>query len=256
LRSFLERCPIAALSTPLDRLLALYSTDEQADGIIITDQNRYRGFLNARSIIRAMHEKTLARARDENPLTKLPGNDLINEHVVALLDRGMPAVIAYLDFDNFKPFNDTYGFRQGDRAILLFAELLRKVATAENCFIGHIGGDDFFLSLTDSDLAEAEDMIDEVIEKFRSDAESFYDAETRQNGFMTGTDRDGIERRFPLLSVSAVLLVIDDRCTGSTPDDVSRVLAKHKKTAKSSKDRRVVARLEDYKTPISDLALD
>jgi len=256
LRSFLERCPIAALSTPLDRLLALYSSDEQADGIIITDQNRYRGFLNARSIIRAMHEKTLARARDENPLTKLPGNDLINEHVVSLLDRGMPAVIAYLDFDNFKPFNDTYGFRQGDRAILLFAELMRKVATTENCFIGHIGGDDFFLSLTDSPLSEAENMIDKVIEKFRSDAESFYDAETRQNGYMTGTDRDGIERRFPLLSVSAVLLVIDDSCAGSTPDDVSRVLAKHKKTAKSSKNRRVVARLEDYKTPISDLALD
>jgi len=257
LRSFLERCPIAALSTPLDRLLALYSSDEQADGIIITDQNRYRGFLNARSIIRAMHEKTLARARDENPLTKLPGNDLINEHVVSLLDRGEPSVIAYLDFDNFKPFNDTYGFRQGDRAILLFAELLRKVvASAENRFIGHIGGDDFFVSLTDSPLAEAEGLIDEVIEKFRSDAESFYDAETRQTGFMIGTDRDGVERRFPLLSVSAVLLVIDESCAGCSPDDVSRVLAKHKKTAKSSKSRRAVARLEDYKTPISDLALD
>jgi diguanylate cyclase (GGDEF)-like protein len=256
LRSFLERCPIAALSTPLDRLLAIYSSDEQADGIIITEQNRYRGFLNARSIIRALHEKTLARARDENPLTKLPGNDLINDHVATLLDRGEPAVIAYLDFDNFKPFNDTYGFRQGDRAILLFAELLRKVAKPTHCFIGHIGGDDFFVSLTDSRLADAEEMIDQVIDKFRSDAESFYDAETRQNGYMVGTDRDGLERRFPLLSVSAVLLVIDQDCAGSTTDDVSRALAKHKKLAKTSKNRRVVTRLEDYKTPISDLALD
>ena len=256
LRSFLERCPIAALSTPLDRLLALYSSDENADGIIITEQNRYRGFLNARSIIRAMHEKTLARARDENPLTKLPGNDLINDHVAELLDQGEPAVIAYLDFDNFKPFNDTYGFRQGDRAILLFAELLRKVSKPSHCFIGHIGGDDFFVSLVDSRLPEAEAMIDEVIEKFRSDAESFYDAETRQNGYMIGTDRDGAERRFPLLSVSAVLLAIDEDCTGYSPDDVSRALARHKKQAKSSKSRRVVGRLEGCKAPISDLALD
>jgi diguanylate cyclase (GGDEF)-like protein len=255
LRSFLERCPIAALSTPLDRLLGLYSSDENADGIIITDQNRYRGFLSARSIIRALHEKTLARARDENPLTKLPGNNLINDHVANLLASGDQAVIAYLDFDNFKPFNDTYGFRQGDRAILLFAELLRKIAKP-NCFVGHIGGDDFFVGLSDCRLSDAEALVSAVLEKFRSDAESFYDAETRQNGYMLATDRDGVERRFPLLSVSAVLLVIDGIGSGCTPDDVSRALAKHKKQAKSSKTRCVVARLEDNKSPLSDLALD
>ncbi len=256
LRSFLERSPVASLSTPLDKLMGLYSSDENADGIIITDQNRYRGFLSARSIIRAMHEKTLARARDENPLTKLPGNDLINDHVAFLLDRAEPAVIAYLDFDNFKPFNDTYGFRQGDRAILLFAEILRKVMKPHHCFIGHIGGDDFFASLIDSRLPAAEVMIQEVIQKFCSDAESFYDAETRRNGFMVANDRDGIERKFPLLSVSAVLLPIDETSAGCTSDDVSRALAKHKKLAKNSKTRCVVARLETSKSHISDLALE
>jgi len=256
LRSFLERCPIASLSTPLDRLLGIYSSDENADGIIITDQNRYRGFLSARSIIRALHEKTLARAQDENPLTKLPGNNLINDHVAMLLDSGEPSVIAYLDFDNFKPFNDIYGFRQGDRAILLFAELLRKAPKPAPCFIGHIGGDDFFVGLSECRLPEAEAMIAEVLDKFRSDAESFYDAETRQAGYMTANDRDGVERRFPLLSVSAVLLVIDQGRAGCTADDVSRALARHKKLAKSSKTRRVVARLEDSKSALSDLALD
>jgi diguanylate cyclase (GGDEF)-like protein len=256
LRSFLERTPIAALSTPLDRLLGLYSSDENADGIIITEQNRYRGFLSARSIIRALHEKTLAKAQDENPLTKLPGNTLINDYVANLLTTGESAVIAYLDFDNFKPFNDTYGFRQGDRAILLFAELLRKIAKPAHCFVGHIGGDDFFVGFSDCKLAEAETMIAELLEKFRSDAESFYDAATRQHGYMLATDRDGVERRFPLLSVSAVLLPIDDSSTGSTPDDVATALAKYKKQAKSSKTRRIVARLEDNKSALSDLALD
>ena len=255
LRSFLERSPVAALSTPLDRLLGIYSSDEHADGIIITESNRYRGFLSARSIIRAMHEKTLARARDENPLTKLPGNTLITEYVSELLQSGSEAIIVYLDFDNFKPFNDAYGFRQGDRAILLFAELLHRIAPPSNCFIGHIGGDDFFVGLTQTKLADAETMIAGVLEKFRSDAESFYDAETRQQGFMIATDRDGVERQFPLLTVSAVLLMLDADCSNCTPDDVSQSLAKYKKIAKSAKSRRVVARLQGNKSTISDLAL-
>jgi diguanylate cyclase (GGDEF)-like protein len=255
LRSFLERSPVAALSTPLDRLLGIYSSDEHADGIIITENNRYRGFLSARSIIRAMHEKTLARARDENPLTKLPGNALINEYVAELLRSGNPAIIVYLDFDHFKPFNDAYGFRQGDRAILLFAELLQRIAPPNHCFTGHIGGDDFFVGLTQTPFSEAESMIAGVIEKFRSDAESFYDAETRQRGFMIATDRDGEERRFPLLTVSAVLLQLDADCIHCTPDDVSQSLAKYKKIAKSAKSRRVVARLQENKSTISDLAL-
>jgi diguanylate cyclase (GGDEF)-like protein len=255
LRSFIERSPIAALSTPLDRLLGLYSTNEHADGIIITDHNRYLGFLSARSIIRAMHEKTLARARDENPLTKLPGNALINEFVADLLRNRRPAIIVYLYFDHFKPFNDLFGFRQGDRAILLFADLLRALAPPTHCFIGHIGGDDFFVGLIETALADAEALIAAIIGKFALDAESFYDAETRQLGFMTAPDRDGILRQFPLLSVSAVLLVIDEHAVDCTPDDVSRALANSKKLAKSAVSRRAVARLHDRSSAFSDLAL-
>jgi diguanylate cyclase (GGDEF)-like protein len=255
LRSFLERSPVAALTTPLDRLIGLYSTAERADGIIITENSRYRGFLSARSIIRAMHEKTLARARDENPLTKLPGNVLINEYVAELLQNRRPAIIVYLDFDHFKPFNDVYGFRQGDRAILLFAELLGRIAPPGHSFIGHIGGDDFFLGLTQMRIQEAEAMTAGLIEKFSSDAESFYDAETRQRGTMLAVDRDGVERSFPLLTVSAVLLMLDEDCAGCTPDDVSQCLAQYKKIAKSAKSRRVVARLQGSNSEVSDLAL-
>lgn len=255
LRSFLERTPVAALSTPLDRLLGLYSIDETAEGIIITEQNRYIGFLSARSIIRAMHEKTLARARDENPLTKLPGNDLIVSYVDKLLRSRDSAIIAYLDFDNFKPFNDNYGFRQGDRAILLFAELLRKMTQTTNAFIGHIGGDDFFVGLAGYTPRQAEILIAGLIEKFASDAESFYDSETRQAGYMLAVDRDGLERRFPLLSVSAVLLVIEAGDRGHSIDDISKTLAKYKKLAKSAPNRCFLADLASDKSRDSNLAL-
>jgi len=255
LRSFLERSPVAPLTTPLDRLLGLYSTAENAEGIIITENSRFRGFLSARSIIRAMHEKTLARARDENPLTKLPGNVLINEYVAEALHCKRSVIIVYLDFDYFKPFNDTYGFRQGDRAILLFAELLRKLVPPEHSFIGHIGGDDFFLGLTQMRIQDAESLVAGLITKFSSDAESFYDAETRQRGTMRAIDRDGFEREFPLLTISAVLLVLDEDCEGCSPDDVSQALAQYKKIAKSAKSRRVVAKLQGNKAELSDLAL-
>jgi len=223
--------------------------------VLVTDQNLYRGFLSARSIIRAMHEKTLARARDENPLTRLAGNAMINDYVAELLDGGKEAIIVYFDFDHFKPFNDQYGFRQGDRAILLFAELLRKTVPPASSFLGHIGGDDFFLGLTDCSLSDAESLVGGLVEKFSSDAESLYDPETRLKGYMLALDRDGAERRFPMLSVSAVLLVLDGRCGGLTTDDVSRSLAKFKKIAKAEKNHRAVACLADNKSAFSDLAL-
>ncbi|MGE5504871.1 MAG: EAL domain-containing protein, partial [Actinomycetota bacterium] len=190
LRDFLVHCPIAEISTSLDQMLAIFSTNEEAEGIILTDQMQYVGFLSARSIIRAIHEKTLANAREANPLTKLPGNEVINEYVAKTLSDGRGGVIAYIDFDNFKPFNDTYGFRQGDRAILLFAELMRRAATPD-WFLGHIGGDDFFVGLSGADVSVARQAIGDLIFKFASDAESFYDAEARDNRCIVAQDREG-----------------------------------------------------------------
>ncbi len=254
LRDYLVRCPIAEISTSLDQLLAIFSNNEEAEGVLITDQTRYLGFLNARSIIRAMHEKTLARARDENPLTKLPGNDMITEFVAHSLHGGGPAVLVYLDFDNFKPFNDTYGFRQGDRAILLFADLMRKAANPETWFLGHIGGDDFFVGMRASDVAQAVREIGEMIRQFASDAESFYDAEARERGAIVAADREGNMKTFPLLSVSAVLVEVDRTSPGATVDDVSALIAGHKKAAKASPSRMVCTSLSVGLTQVPDAA--
>ncbi len=243
LRSFLVRCPIADITTPLDQLLAIYSTEDDADGILIAEQMTYRGFLSARSLIRAMHEKTLARARDENPLTKLPGNAVITEYVTELLACAKAAVLAYIDFDNFKPFNDTYGFRQGDRAILLFAELMRKKARPATWFLGHIGGDDFFIGLSETGMDEAQGLIGDLIGKFTSDAESFYDAETRARGHIVAQDREGHQKSFPLLSASAVLVELGTDCDWCSVDDVSAVIASKKKQAKTAPDKMAVAYL-------------
>jgi len=240
LRKFIDRCPMANVGTPLDQLLAIYSSDENAEGILITEQMMFRGFLSTRSLIRAAHEKNLARARDENPLTRLPGNSVIQEYVNKLLEIKQPGVLAYIDFDYFKPFNDTYGFRQGDRAILLFAELMRKMANPDTWFLGHIGGDDFFVGLSETSIGAAEANIGLLIAKFASDAESFYDAAARQRGFIITFDREGQRKPFPLLPASAVLLEIRAEDGFATVDEVSALIAHYKKAAKSAPSRLVV----------------
>lgn len=243
LRDFLTRCPVADIATPLNQIMAIYSADDRGDGIIVTEHLRYFGFLSARSIVRAMHERTVAAARDENPLTKLPGNAVINDYVSSSLADGRNAVFAYIDFDNFKPFNDTYGFRLGDRAILLFAELMRKSAKPDTWFLGHIGGDDFFVGLQDLDMDTAADVVRHLIARFAADAESFYDAETRTRGHIIAKNREGIEQRFPLLSASAVLLAVAPGNGSSTADDVSAAIATKKKAAKSAPDKIAIADL-------------
>ena len=242
-RDFITRCPIADASTPLDQLLATYSNSEDAPGIIITNDGAYGGFLSTPSIIRALHERTLARAQDENPLTRLPGNALIGEYLNTCLSSTGSFTLAYLDFDNFKPFNDIYGFRQGDRAILLFAQLLRDCETRHGWFIGHIGGDDFFAGIPDTLQAQAQGQVIALIREFSENACSFYDAETRLQGFITGHDRDGNLREFPLLSASAVLVNIPEGRKGFSVDDISATIAHYKKQSKASPNRIAVASL-------------
>lgn len=245
LKDFIVRCPIADVQTPVENIMSIYSGDEEAEGIILVDQMRYVGFLSARSIIRVINEKSLAQARDQNPLTKLPGNSLINQFIAdSLAETDKAFAYAYVDFDNFKPFNDKYGFRQGDRAILLFSEMMRK-QLATDCFLAHIGGDDFFIGFTAGAAAGAAEETGRLLDAFRSDAESFYDAEARAAGYISAADRDGTLKCFPLLSASAVVVEAAVPRRVFSADDVSALIAKLKKQAKSAPTKLVVTRLAD-----------
>lgn len=238
LKDFVTRCPMADINTRAEHILQAYSAVERSEGIIIVDNMKYVGFLSAHSLLRVINEKNLAAARDQNPLTKLPGNNLIHEYVSDVLAAtDQDAVLAYFDFDNFKPFNDKYGFRLGDRAILLFAELLSKALPRETCFPAHVGGDDFFGGFRGLDYDDALRITREVAATFRRDVESFYDDETRACGHIVGQDRVGNVVRFPLMSVSAAVVHLPAGRPVHTVDEVSQLIAELKKEAKKSPDK-------------------
>lgn len=239
LRDLVVRCPALDIHTSLERVVGAFSEEAAADGIIVTEGGGYAGFLGSHALIRLVHERSLALATDQNPLTRLPGNTRILQHLETVLaDRNQPHTLVYLDFDHFKPFNDSYGFRQGDRAIILFAEMLKAWIVEEpDSFAGHIGGDDFVLMVSGRTHAALWPRLRELVEGFRQAAENFYDPDARAVGMFQGKDRDGNPRQFPLLAVSGVAVTVQAGAESVSSDRLTAVIAAGKSKAKLASDK-------------------
>ncbi|MDD4884374.1 GGDEF domain-containing protein, partial [Sulfuricurvum sp.] len=106
LDTYIESIPIVDLTMRLETIIELFSLSHTAPGVIVVESSRYIGYLSAREMIEVIHERNLIRARDENPLTRLPGNFRINEYIAHTIEHNTDSVVAYFDFDHFKPYND------------------------------------------------------------------------------------------------------------------------------------------------------
>ncbi|MGQ9499388.1 MAG: diguanylate cyclase domain-containing protein [Dissulfurimicrobium sp.] len=142
------------------------------------------------------------RVADNNPLTRLPGNSSILRHIQGVLDAKSCVSIGYADIDNFKPYNDLYGFSMGDEVIRMVARVLvnvvREVAGAEG-FVGHVGGDDFVFSAP-CELIET--ICKKIIENFSALIPLFLNEKDIEAGCFSGVDRKGNKQSFPLTSLS------------------------------------------------------
>ena len=145
-------------------------------------------------------------ARYANPLTQLPGNVPINEHIERLLDVGAGFIACYCDLDHFKPYNDTYGYRRGDEMIQQVGAILSRACDPRLDFLGHIGGDDFMLLLQSHDwqprLREALGHFDDI----RGD---FLDPAHLLLGGYPGEDRRGQPVFHALPALSAGCLIVE-----------------------------------------------
>jgi diguanylate cyclase (GGDEF)-like protein len=195
----------------IDKTLEIYNMNEvNSKGIFVTKANKYHGFINVNSLLSLSHKRNIEIAKNQNPLTKLPGNNQIEEFIYKSfkqIKNNQTFHMLYFDFNDFKPFNDTYGFRQGDRAILIFSELLQKHLPL-NSFIGHIGGDDFFVGFSCLTFEEVFSYASIIQQEFKHSAASLYCKEDIANDYMVCTDRFNIQRKFGLLSVSCAILEI------------------------------------------------
>ena len=259
LNDFLVRCPIIDRNTALQKVVRFFNCRQNIEGIIITENNRYAGMLTPKSILGMLNEKKLVAAREQNPLTRLPGNMMIESWLYRILRQpDFSGGIAYFDFNNFKPFNDFYGFRLGDRALLLFADIMKNFAMEKRLFCGHIGGDDFFLGASFSRIEKKDflEVIRNISEKFKSDIIPFYDQQSREQGFIKTRNRSGEETIFPLLDVSSAVLVLNRIKHDISAEELSAKMATVKHHAKNSADHTVIMEINGHgKTIPAELQL-
>jgi len=141
--------------------------------------------------------------REVSPLTGLPGNFQIAHELERLVaEESNDFAVLYADLDDFKAYNDHYGFMRGDEAIRatgrLLTESLARVKT-EPRFAGHIGGDDFVLI---TGAAQAETIAQDIVRNFDAFAPTLYDQEDRQRGYIEVADRRGVLHHYGFLSIS------------------------------------------------------
>lgn len=168
---------------------------------------------------------------DANPLTRLPGNLAIERELQARLDSGEAFAHVYVDLDHFKAYNDRYGYQAGSEVITAVARLVEEAARAlgnPDDFIGHVGGDDYVI-ITTPDRAAA--IADQLASEFDAMVPGFYSEEDRRAGYFISEDRFGVERRFPLLTVS-VAVVTSQSLKHPTPEAIGRECAKIKEHLK------------------------
>lgn len=136
---------------------------------------------------------------DCNPLTRLPGNPSIQARVEQEIASGRTFAVLYCDLNNFKSFNDKYGFEAGDRVLKTESQIIVSAAMQDPAsFVGHIGGDDFIV-VCSFDKADA--IAREITTKTDAVAPSFYNGEDRTNGYMISTNRKGETEKFNFLSI-------------------------------------------------------
>ena len=218
----------------IDKILEMYNLNFQNSlGIFITNSDKYLGFINLNSLLTMSYKRNIEIATNQSPLTKLPGNKQI-EKFIANSFRNIQintTHIIYFDFNDFKPFNDIYGFRQGDRAILIFSELLQK-RYPKNSFIAHIGGDDFFVGLTDFTFEDVFELTLDIQNEFKYSAKNLYSNKDKELGYIVSKDRFGTTRNFNLLSVSCAIVEINCKSNILNFDDTLNIMKKESKSSK------------------------
>jgi diguanylate cyclase (GGDEF)-like protein len=192
--------PIVALLRKIDLESASWQEMTIDDYMLIDESDlviqRRLEFISKRSI----------RELDKNPLTRLPGNESIIRHIQSKIDKAEEVAVAWVDVDNFKPFNDRYGFSRGDEVLLATARIITNASRELNqdkTFVGHIGGDDFVF-ICPAHIVRT--LCEEIISRFDMVIRNFYNDEDLEQGGIISTSRDANVMKFPIMTISIAVV--------------------------------------------------
>lgn len=194
-------------------------------------------FKHSRAIQRLQYLNQLAL--DANPNTGLPGNTSILKELQRLVESGDAVAVIYADLDNFKAYNDTYGFAQGDSVISFTANVIRVAMQLHDCddsFLGHIGGDDFVLVLP---AEKRQAVVQEIIQRIDRGIAEFYSPADVERGYVIAIARGGRERRHSLVSLSMGAIDLSKRKVASEFEIVD-ICTETKKLAKQRPGSNIV----------------
>lgn len=169
---------------------------------------------------------------DASPLTRLPGGIAIENILKKRIDNKQPLALCTFDLDNFKAYNDRYGYAQGSEVLKETAHIIEKAAKTKGIvddFVGHIGGDDFVVITVPDRMRQ---ICEEVISQFDRKIVDFYDEQDKKNGYILGKTRQGVDMKFPIMTIS-IAIVTNEQREISSPLEASEIAAELKDYAKT-----------------------
>jgi EAL domain-containing protein (putative c-di-GMP-specific phosphodiesterase class I)/GGDEF domain-containing protein len=172
------------------------------DYIIVTKNGNYNGIVTIKDILEKTIELEVNYAKHLNPLSGLPGNILIEQRLREFILNVPAYTILYIDIDNFKVYNDAYGFENGDRVLQFLSSIINENVShgcLYNNFVGHVGGDDFVVMVESHDVEEVAGLI---LAAFDKGINKFYSKEDFERKCIFSRNRHGKEEQYGLLTLS------------------------------------------------------
>jgi diguanylate cyclase (GGDEF)-like protein len=231
IHSFVNKTPLNIdHNTPLETVSQqLTSNADNEAAFIVTRHGEYLGVATLLDLLEEITCQQIMNAKHANPLTLLPGSVPVNDRIDQLLANKTAFAFAYFDLDNFKPFNDVYGYSAGDDIIKTVAEILTLHISEQQGLVGHVGGDDFIVVFTCDDWLE---RCKHILARFEDKVPAYYKDEDVKAGGIRTEDRKGKECFFPMISLSVGLVdpISTRQCQSHV--DIADLAAGCKKQAK------------------------
>lgn len=216
--------------------IVLYHPEPETSTIVAAYESGAEEFLYGEWIDRVSKvkiRKVVERNRRDlsiNPSTRLPGTTIIEREITHQLEMNNDFAVCYADLDNFKAFNDYYGYSYGDKIVRLTARIIKDTVfdLCREGFVGHIAGDDFIFIIPENLVHKTCSTIIEVFDQL---IPMRYAEEDRRRGYITTADRRGKIENFPILTIS-IAVVDNARGKFEHLGELSRMLADLKRATK------------------------